>query len=255
MTSWHHLDWLTLTSSYELLQALHTQCALCHASLCILNDGQGCSVQTCQQRPSICCTQMPSYSVPPRGGWQLFQYFHLVWDTRGRWLHPTLTEMLGHLKASPKCRPCRPTIAWVMPFSYSGRNIHGAASMTALRSSFSHGPLPQSHEWGIWMVSLFDLEQLVSLDPHLVYFKGVVVFPLCLDDFIVAPPNSMVTITNPPQLALIPEAPFRNPARGPYFLPELLVGRYDSHLDSIWTCEAIPSCTLGTSVSSTPHKF
>ena len=28
-------------------------------------------------------------------------------------------EMLGHLRALPKWRPCRPTMAWVMSFSYN----------------------------------------------------------------------------------------------------------------------------------------
>ena len=36
-----------------------------------------------------------------------------------------------------------------------------------------------------------------------------------------------------------------------YFLPELLVDRIDSCLLSIWTCEAVSSCWLGTRVSST----
>ena len=54
---------------------------------------------------------------------------------------------------------------------------------------------------------LFNLEQLISLDHHFVHFKGAVVLieheiPFCLDDFIVAPPHSVVTITNPPNVVL-----------------------------------------------------
>ena len=75
--------------------------------------------------------------------------------------------------------------------------------------------------------SLFDLEQWVSPDCHLVYFKGAAVLleskiPVWLDDFIVTPPYSMVTITNLPQLVLHPAAPFSDAARGPYFLLEFL---------------------------------
>ena len=96
-----------------------------------------------------------------------------------------------------------------------------------------------------WMSAFFDLEQLVSSDHHLVYFKGIVIFleselPLSLDDFIVAFPYSMVTITNLFQMGLWPEATFSNAARGPYFLPECLVGRNDGCLLGIWTHEAVP---------------
>ena len=74
---------------------------------------------------------------------------------------------------------------------------------------------------------LFELEQLVGPDHHLDYFKGAVVIleseiPLCLDDFIVAPPHSMVTIINPPQLGLCPGVPLSNAARGPYFFGNFL---------------------------------
>ena len=62
------------------------------------------------------------------------------------------------------------------------------------------------------------IEQLVSLDYHLVYFKGVTIFlesnpPLCLDDFIVALPYSLVTITNPFKLGFQPEATLSDVAR------------------------------------------
>ena len=51
---------------------LHAPWALCCTSSWTLSDGLGCSVWSCQQVLSIYHTQLPSYSVPPRGGWQLF---------------------------------------------------------------------------------------------------------------------------------------------------------------------------------------
>ena len=107
-----------------------------------------------------------------------------------------------------------------------------------------------------WVSGFFDWEQLVNPDCHLVYFKAVVNFLeskilLCLDDFIVTLPYSMVTITNPFQQGLQPEATLSDAARGPYFLPELIGGGIDGLLLSVWTPMAVPSCWLGTRVSST----
>ena len=82
----------------------------------------------------------------------------------------------------------------------------------------------------------FDLEQLASPDHHLAYFKGVAIF------LKVAIPYSMVTITNPFQLGLQPEANPKGCWKRPYSLPELLVGRIDGCLLGIWTCEAVPGC-------------
>ena len=88
--SWWHLTQVaetppfvpvTFSFSYGtsgLFHALHTLCTLCHTLPCILSDGLGYSVHSCQQTPSICHTQLPSYNVPPRGGWQLFWYFWLA---------------------------------------------------------------------------------------------------------------------------------------------------------------------------------
>ena len=95
------------------------------------------------------------------------------------------------------------------PSRTASRNMHGTALMNAQRSSSSLGPLPQIHLGG-FSCAFFDLEQLVSPD-CLVYFKGVAIFleselPLCIDSFIVALPYSLVTITNPFQLGLQPEA-------------------------------------------------
>ena len=127
--------------------------------------------------------------------------------------------------------------------------------MTAQGSSFSHGPLPLIHGVEFWVSGFFDLEQLVSPDYYLVYFKGAAVFleceiPLCLDDFIVAPPYIMVTITSLLKLGLWPEATLSSAARGQHFLLEFLVCRIDSHLLSIWTNKTMPGCWLGTRVSN-----
>ena len=106
-------------------------------------------------------------------------------------------------------------------------------------------------EVDFWVIGFFDSEQLVGPGCHLVYFIGPAFFlkskiPLCSDDFIIAHPYSMVTITNLFQLGLWPEATLSDAARGSYFLLELLTG-IDSHLLSIWTCEAVPDCWLRTS--------
>ena len=55
-------------------------------------------------------------------------------------------------------------------------------------------------------------------------------FLICLDDFIVTLPYSLVTITNLFQLGLQPEATLSDFEKGPSLFPELLVGRVDIHL-------------------------
>ena len=134
--------------------------------------------------------------------------------------------------------------------------MHGTALMTTQGSSSCLGPLHPIHMGGLFSKWLLWLGQLVSPVFHLVYFKGVMIFleselPLCLDDFIVALPYSMVTITNLFHLGLWPEATLSNAARGLHFLPTLLAGGTDSCLLGVWTCEAVPSYWLGTRVSST----
>ena len=64
-----------------------------------------------------------------------------------------------------------------------------------------------------------DLEQLVSPDCPLVYFKESVIFlesdlPLCFDDFIVVLPYSIVPITNSFPLGLQPESTLSDAAAG-----------------------------------------
>ena len=77
------------------------------------------------------------------------------------------------------------------------------------------------------------------------------IIPLCLDDFIVTLPYNLVTITNPFQLGLWPEATLSDAARGPNFFPELLVGGVYGCPFGIWTSEAVPSFWLETRVSCT----
>ena len=79
------------------------------------------------------------------------------------------------------------------------------------------------------MHSFFDSNQLFGSVHHLVYFKGVVIFPesklpLCFDNLIVTLPYSLETITNPFQLDLSPEATLGEAARGCNFLLEIFVG-------------------------------
>ena len=79
---------------------------------------------------------------------------------------------------------------------------------------------------------LLNPEQLVSSDHNFVHFKGAVVLIeseilFCLDDFLVAPLHSVATITNLPQLGLLPEAPLSKATRGWHLFVELLVGGLD----------------------------
>ena len=80
-----------------------------------LSDGQGWSVQTCQQMPCICHIWLTSYNVPPRGGCQLFWYLRHQGQND---FNPMPAATVEYLKVSPKCNLCRPTMAQVMPSSY-----------------------------------------------------------------------------------------------------------------------------------------
>ena len=97
--------------------------------------------------------------------------------------------------------------------------------------------------WLVLTIILFTSREL------LIFLKSEL--PLCLDDFMVAPPYSLVAMINSLQLGLQPEATLSNATRGPYFLPELLAGCIDGHLLSIQTCEAVTGCWLGSRVNST----
>ena len=256
MTSWQHLDNVTWIPPFVPKTSFSwgLYVTFCLAPWAVVKR---CSVQTCWQMPRICHTWLPCYNVPPRGGWQLFCYSHLAKDTRARMNStPMLAEMLGCLKSSPECNPCRLTMAWVMPSCTAGRNMHGTALMTAQGSSSSLGPLPLIHMGGFQVSSFFDSEQLVSLT--IILFTSKELWSSlrassysCLDDFVVAPPYSMGTIIDLFQLGLWPEATLSDVARGPYFLLELLAGRIDGYLLGVWTSEAVPCCWLGTRVSST----
>ena len=83
--------------------------------------------------------------------------------------------------------------------------------LNAQGSSSSLGPLPMINMGGFSSVWLLWFEAVVSPVHHLVYFKGVAIFPwqwapTLFDNFIVTLPYSLVTITNPFQLGLQLEA-------------------------------------------------
>ena len=133
-----------VTFSFGLLQALMLHALLVMLGLAFLSDGQVCSVWTCWQTPGICHTQLPSYSVPPRGGWQLFWYFCLVKSPGVEWLQPNAGRNVRAPEVSPKCRPAGWPWHGSCPSCTASRKMHEAASMTALGTSFSCGPLLQT---------------------------------------------------------------------------------------------------------------
>ena len=157
MISWQHLTWVTQMYPFVLMtwtsfsggtagpfHVLHTLCTLCCASLCILSDGPGCFVWSCWQMPGICHTHLPSYNVPPRGGWQWFWYFHLAYSTRGRMTStPCQQKCLGTWGHHPNKVPAGQPWHGSCPSHTASKSVHGTALVTAPRSSFSLGP--QSH--------------------------------------------------------------------------------------------------------------
>ena len=130
----HHLDFFFLgtSGSSHTLYSLHV---LHHALLCILPDGQGCSMQTSGKY----CTQLPSGNDLPRGGWWLFQYSHLTWNTKGRkTLAPCQRGCWGtwghHLNGVPGGWPWHGHA----PSCTTGRNVHETVSAIAPGFSPSH---------------------------------------------------------------------------------------------------------------------
>ena len=92
------------------------------------------------------------------------------------------------LKASPERNPCRPTMAWAMPFMYSQQKCAWYCFNDCTWVDF-------------WVHSFFASKQLFGPVHYLVYFKGVVIFfesepLLCLDNFIVTLPYSLAIITH-----------------------------------------------------------
>ena len=86
--------------------------------------------------------------------------------------------------------------------------------------------------------SLFNPEQLVSLDHHPAHFEEVVVLikseiPLCSDCFIVTSPHCLVTTANLLQLGIPPESLLSGTAGGLYPLVESLVDRLCNCLLSV----------------------
>ena len=132
------------------------------------------------------------------------------------------------------------------PSHTASRNVHGTASATAPRTSFSHGPQLHAPEVRCFCVdSLFDAEQLVSLHCHLVHLKGAVVFIeskflLCFDNSVVASPHSLTTFANSHNLGHLPKTLPNHSAKGLH----LLVDKHGCCLFSVWTGEAIPICQL-----------
>ena len=146
---------------------------------------------------------------------------------------PTLAETLGHLKAChPNAISCRPTKAQVVPFLY--RLV--VTCMWYCFNDLHKGLLPPldpclQFTWvDFWVFSFFDSKQMFSPVHHLAYFKAVAFsleskLLLCLEDLIVTLPYSLVTITNPFQLCLWPEATLSDAARDPNFPLVLFWGR------------------------------
>ena len=240
------------------LHVLHATHAICHALLCILGNGLGYSVQSFWQMPGICCTQSPSYNVLPRDGWQYFWYFCLVYSTRGRMTSTPCWWKCWGLRASPKWSPCRLTIAWVMPCSYSQQKCAWKYFSDCTKVFFLLWTSAScSQGWMFFHVgSLFDAEQLVSLHHHLVHVKGAIVliksgFLLCFGNSIVAPPHSMMTFVNLCHLGHHPKTSPSKSARGPHLLTELFEGRLDLYLLCVWAGEAIRSHWLLVWVGST----
>ena len=73
----------------------------------------------------------------------------------------------------------------------------------------------------------FNPEQLVGSDHHFDHLKGAAVFIeseilLCFENFVVSLPHSLATITNPPQLVLLPQALLSKATRDPHLMQNFL---------------------------------
>ena len=102
--------------------------------------------------------------------------------------------------------------------------------MTAPGSSSSHEPQPHAHGVDVLHIgSLFNPEQLLSLDCHPAHFEGVVVLIkseilLCFDSFMVTSLHHVVTTADPLQLGFPPGSPLSRTAGGLLLLAEPLAG-------------------------------